>query len=200
MKSLSSHLACDKRSCTWTNCIIYSSRSTSSRSVQRAWVSYYYSSSNTLHFFSLSHPIYCDARTTLALPVVQLRSRVIKRTPFSHPHYGTCPHFYLENNSASCCRIVPTHAAWRFQQLVDPFLLVNLCIYLKSTKLTTRWLFNSRTNAIHSINSVTPLDHRGDRPYTTHCSGGVSGYLRALYRSISSAIDVYIFVGLVLVH
>ena len=31
---------------------------------------YYYNSSNTLHSFSFSHPIYCDARTTLALPVV----------------------------------------------------------------------------------------------------------------------------------
>ena len=38
---------------------------------------------------------------------------------------------------------------------------------MKSTKLTTRWLFNSRTNAIHSINSVTPLDHPGDRLYVS---------------------------------
>ena len=34
---------------------------------------------------------------------------------------------------------------------------------------------------MNSINSVTPLDHRGDRLYITHCPGGVSGYPRAWY-------------------
>ena len=47
---------------------------------------------------------------------------------------------------------------------------------MKPTKLTTRWLFYSRTNA--SVNSVTPLDNRGDRLYITHCPGGVSGLLK----------------------
>ena len=27
------------------------------------------------------------------------------------------------------------------------------------------------------VSSVTPLDHRGDRLYITHCPGGVSGYI-----------------------
>ena len=46
-----------------------------------------------------SHPIYCDARTTLALPVVtQIRGHKAGSPP--RPHYGTCPNFYREKNSA----------------------------------------------------------------------------------------------------
>ena len=61
-------------------------------------------------------------------------------------------------------RIVLTHAARRFQQLVDPshlFLQIN-----EANEAHHAVVINSRANA--SIISVTPLDHRGDRLYITH--------------------------------
>ena len=132
-----------------------------------------------IHFTSFlfpSHLLRCSHYSRPPSSITQIRGHIAG--PLPPPHYGTCLNFYREKNSALSSlvdsrRIVPTHAARRFQQLVNPFFSHFFLQIIKPTKLTTRWLFNSRTNA--SINSVTPLDHRGDRLYITHCPGGVSG-------------------------
>ena len=88
--------------------------------------------------------------------ITQLRGH-IAASPSPSPHYNTGPNLYREKNSAFSSlvdsrRFVPTHAARRFQQLVDIFFSILYSSVNKySQQRSQRWLFNSRTNA--SINS-----------------------------------------------
>ena len=121
-----------------------SSLSRSSRSVQLAWVSHYYSSSDTLHFFSFSHPICCDASITLALPMqyYNLDPGSYKGLPSPLPTTAPALIFIareIQNLLPSSVPVdlhLPT-AATRFQQLVFPFTPIYFCKKITSTKLTT---------------------------------------------------------------
>ena len=162
--------------------------------MQLAWVSYYYSSSNTLYFFSFSHPICCDARMYYSRPpsiIPQIRG-LIADSPCASPlrylstfFVARIIHCFLPSSirvNLYPLALLGYFSSWFF---IFPLLFLHINIARQSSQ---RWLFKSKANARMNSSSIlvlTPLNHRGHRLYITHFPGGVSGYPRAWYRPAS---------------